>query len=359
MNNNIFAVLAKYKKPEDYWTAALLYVLKSLWGENQDSKERAACANFLFNLCDLNFHVNEKISFDTQRTQKGIEKKDRSRLDVQISSNDKCVWIEVKDEARLSKEQMDKYQRQLSELRYPKENKKLVLLRRFYGDWQEADKADIKKYWLEVYDWLEDLKAEAELSVDTRNGYLIKEFLSFLQSKGVRIVSEIDKDALQSGLTNIKNFTAMLKQVVQQLGFTLKKEEYWPEEVGDYVGVKFDLNLKDNSRREDFIGKALQRGKYFARIYADDPSHLWMEMSGKDVKIDARKLKEKEMSKNPDWEITWGEKNREDDYIAHSASLETVLSSSDKRVQIDNLGIVFKSMFEALKEVQIHRRGPR
>jgi hypothetical protein len=355
MDNNIFAVLAKYKKPEDYWTVALLYVLQSLWGENAGSKEREVCAKFLFNLSGLNFDVNEKISFDTQRPQKGIEKKDRSRIDAQVSSDSKCVWIEVKDEAHVGPEQMDKYKRRLAELPYPEGNKRLILLRRFYGDWREADKADRKVYWLEVYDWLKDLKAEAKLRDDTQSGYLIKEFVSFLESKGVRIVSTISEDALQTGFTQIENFKKMLKQVVEQSGFAIKEEKYSP----GYVGVTFDLNLKDNRRRKDFIGYALQKGKYLVGIYADDLPYLWMEMSGKHVKIADVKLKEKEKLNKPDWEIYRSEKKREDDYVSLRASLAPVFSSPDKRAQIDELGIIFKGMFEALKEVQIHRPGRR
>lgn len=349
--DNVFAVLAKYKKPEDYWTAALLCVLEALWDQGEGSVERAACIAFLVKLGGLSFSAAEEIRFDTQRSYKGTRDRDSSRIDAQISSSDKCVWIEVKDDALLRKGQMDKYKRQLAELPYPEANKKLVLLRHFYGDWREADKADIRKYWIEVYDWLEDVRAEAKLSDDTGSGYLVKGFLDYLRSKGVRIVSKISEDALHSGLIEITDFIMMLRQVVEKSGLAVKKDKYSSEE--NYVGVIFDLNLKDNRGRKDFIGYGLEKGRYHVGIYAEDPSVLWMEMDPHDVKTAYHRLEEE-----PRWETTRDKKNKID-WISLSAPLGSVFSSSDKREQIDKLSVVFRSMFEELKGGQIPRRGRR
>jgi len=352
MDDNIFAILSKYKKKEDYLTASLLCILRNMW-INADMNERATCAELLFNLSGIKFDMNEKVDFITQWSYKGVEKKDKSRLDAQISSGDKCIWIEVKDQARLGKGQIERYLSHLSELNYPEENKKLVLLRNYYGDWQEANKAHIRIYWFEVYDWLDSIMCHANLRENTINWYLVKEFLIFLKSKGVRIMNKIDKIDLHNSLNRIEDFITMLKQVVEQSEFTVKTQYY----DGGRLALIFDLNLKENRSRRDFIGYGLERGKYDVGIDTGDISYLWMGMCRKDVKINDAKLKEK--SKHLDWEIEEDKNNKEYDWIWVRSPINEFFNSQDKKAQIEQLRVIFTNMFEQLKEVQVPRRGRR
>ena len=327
-------------------TASLILVLESLWGEEADTVSRQSCAKFLCRLCaDVAFDADEDVRFRTQSHIESEESGERGQIDAELTAKNKRVWIEVKDRSRPRKGQLAKYRSILDE--YPDKYKALVLLRHFYGDWDEAYKADSRIYWFEVYDWLEDVRNEADLQDNTIEGNMIGQFLHYLTLKGVRIVDILDRGALAAGLIQLSRLRGMLRQVAGQLDF--KVDDEWE------TGISFSLDLKHNRYNNDFIGRDLQKGRYYAEVSEDSADadgfpYLWIGMNRRHVKMDSWKLKKQEQRNDSDWAIA------END-VALRRSLMPVLTKLAKKEQIDELGTAFKSMFEQLMTVQSRRRG--
>ncbi|MBU2535662.1 MAG: PD-(D/E)XK nuclease family protein [Chloroflexota bacterium] len=349
MPHNIFEILSKYKKQEDYWTAALVHLLENLWGKRDGTKSRKVCSELLSCICGEPFDTSEKVTFETQRFYKSEEADAGSRLDLEITTRTKRIWIEVKDRSSLRPGQIDKYLSELTDSKYPEKVKKLVLLRLLYGDWKEAKKAHSRAYWFEIYDWLEKLKKQAGLDDNTIQGNMVKQFLGFLELKGVRIMSKLDKEAFENGLSQIISLIAMLKQVVQEMQFRVldnKSSEYGSDW---FMGFCFELNLKDNQGDRDFIGYRLRQGKYNVGIDPNDSENLYMGMRIKDIILkDERIIQEK---------LEDGDLYKDDGWIWCHSSLTNVLNKPTKDKQIEQLGILFKRMFKRLMEVQRLRPG--
>jgi len=347
MPHNIFEILSKYKKQEDYWTAALVYLLDTLWGEDEHAESREACAELLSRLCGVAFNVSEKVTFEPQRFHKSQKVDAGSRLDLEITTGNKRIWIEVKDRSNLRPGQIAKYLSELAE--YQEEYKNLVLLRLLYGDWKEADKAQKKVYWAELYDWLKELQEKAELKDDTNQGNLIRQFLEFLELKGVRIMTKLDKDALENGLCQIKSLVAMLRQAAQEKHFRVldnKSSEYG---IDWFMGFCFELNIKDNQGYRGFIGRRLRRGKYHVGIDPNDSGNLSMGMRIKDVNLKDKSIIEEKLKD--------GDLYEDDGWIWCDISLADVLNEPTEAKQLEQVGIIFQKMFERLKELQRLRPG--
>ncbi len=347
MAHNIFQILSKYKKQEDYWTAALVYLLDALWGEDERAKSREACADLLRRLCGVAFDVNEKVTFEPQRFYKSQRVDAGSRLDLEITTGNKRVWIEVKDQSSLGPGQIAKYLSELVE--YQEEHKSLVLLRLLYGDWKEADKASKKVYWAELYDWLKELQEKAEIKDDANQGNLIRQFLEFLELKGVRIMTKLDKDALENGLCQIKSLVAMLRQVAQEKHFRVLDNKSSEIGIDWFMGFCFELNLKENQDYREFIGRRLRRGRYHVGIDPNDSGTLSMGMKIKDVNLIDKSIIKGKLKDDDLYE--------DDGWIWCDISLADVFNEPTKAKQLEQVGILFQKKFERLKKIQRLRPG--
>ena len=118
---DIFSTLEKYSsaenknaQDENYLTEAFVFLLKLLL--EKDKEKGIELLNLICTDGEFLFELEEELSI---RTQTGLESKDRSDIpDIQIRSDDKLVFIEVKLDAGLSGEdQIEKYVRHLSNVK--------------------------------------------------------------------------------------------------------------------------------------------------------------------------------------------------------------------------------------------------
>jgi len=172
MGENIFTVLGRYgsASEENYLTEAFVFLIKHLL-----DRDRLVGIQLLTKLCVDNdefiFDASEPISIVTQV---GAE---QGRPDIELSTLDKLLYIEVKHDSGLGYRQLERYKTALDES--GAEITKLILLTRFSIDLAD-DEAKLCKHvkWFEVYNWFTEAKPE-----DSVSQYLVRSFLDFLEEK--------------------------------------------------------------------------------------------------------------------------------------------------------------------------------
>jgi len=334
MAENVFTALNKYKKSEDYWTRALLYVLEYLWGHQMNIETRRKCAEFLTHLSTIEFTPQDNLSFKTQRCCPRMSKLDKGiRLDAEISTDDKCIWIEVKDEAQLGEGQLQNYILKMEEL--PHDIKKLVLLRRAFIDVKRVRDLGVRDIrWFEVYDWMMDLRSCMQQNAEDEGiaSYLVEQFLQFLEQKGVPVMSRIMEHEFEKGVRSLQSLVDMLRQA----GETVLSAEAEPwNGITEYYGRRY-------------VQIQFKKGCYQLGIPFDDVANklvLWMDP----VKV----KKHEHRSVNPEelnTSVRTGRLRQEDDgIIAATESLKSFFELSDKKDQYDELTYLIQRMFQHLE----------
>ena len=271
MSKDIFSTLAKYEKDENYWTAALVYVLEYLWNDpNRSNEQRVACARFLERLCRLSFGPDETLCFQAQVTFKDTERGERSVLDARIASDSKYVGIEVKDTSGLNQEPKD-YKERLLEAAGERDCR-LVLLRRSRLTPDELTKVrlyvDCDCRWFEVYRWMQDMKSEMSTTGTSVGRYLLEQFSQFLNEKGVPLMTRVTRDGLTRSLEEVPSLLNMVRQWAEReferrgVTATLTKHFVDTGWIGFYMGSRRD------ARDEEC---------YAFYVEADDPVNIIME----------------------------------------------------------------------------------
>jgi hypothetical protein len=109
--SDIFTTITRYDKPENRFTASVVYLIRYLWSNSKEEQRKALC-RFLSDLCQCEFTPLDKISLDMQKLEKGDDDKKRI-LDFEVSSpKNVLVWVEVKDTAQHQIYKNDKVQLQ-------------------------------------------------------------------------------------------------------------------------------------------------------------------------------------------------------------------------------------------------------
>ncbi len=173
-SENIFSALAKYSSAteENYLTEAFVFVINTLL-----RREHLIGIDILSQICVKNnefcFDTDEMISVSTQEvTEQGTP-------DIKVCSPNKLIYIEVKHDSPLGYRQLERYKEALESstatIKY------VVLLTRYTIDFEEFEEKPYKHIrWFEIYNWLASAKDKTEDSV---SGYLIEQFISFLEAK--------------------------------------------------------------------------------------------------------------------------------------------------------------------------------
>jgi len=268
-DENIFSALAKYNSAtdENYLTEAFVFVLKHLL-----EKERSIGIKILTNLCvnnnEFSFDANEDISITTQvSTEQGTP-------DIEITSPDKLIYIEVKHESDLGTRQISRYKKALDASQKPV--RCVILLSRFVVDFEENERPYKCVHWHKICDLFQNTIARAKEPV---SGYLIDAFKSFLEAKGM-IIKQVGLEYV-NGMHALNSLMNMIESAIEASGIRFFQDYprsagwefkgYWMEEKQYWCGVHFNnptvltFELADkgrfNQKNIEKTGYELKEGK--------------------------------------------------------------------------------------------------
>ncbi|MFC1970923.1 hypothetical protein ACFLV0_03185 [Chloroflexota bacterium] len=360
--DNVFVASSAYKKDEDILTSCFLFVLQCLW-----NKQPIACCRLLQDLTGKQFTEDEKVQFRmhpyynarygkrrvnvNKNTLKQQERTDKlvSISDLEIASEKKCIWVEVKDRAPLTQNLLT-YGSNLEE-HAEKRIPVLVLLRRGYVDPQQLKAIEGKwsfrdVNWFRAYHWLKALKELESVLDDSLTSYIVTQFLGFLELKGVWEMEKITVDGVELGLKQISQLLKILREqasdVMQDLGLRPQGRPY------------FDV---DNGVMGFPLGKGKVKECYWVEVWLDSPKELRLigaedkirktENRGIDMEVFNRK------ANNGQMEIV------EDYYLVSKRSLEKLFQAEDDKTRLDEVSTLLMEMkqdFEDIKKRKYEKR---
>jgi hypothetical protein len=214
--SDIFTTITRYDKPENRFTASLVYLLKMLWNESKDDKgRRKIYCRFLNRLCNKEILWGEQLDFEIQKYERQTEDSEKRILDFEIaSSNNVLVWVEVKDAAPLQYFIKDKAKLNKQAQLLGFEDNRLVVLTRYPIGEKQRDGVDSLVTWDMLYGWLRNIKGT--LNGQNMSHYLLSHFLKYLEGKGVLIVNKIDAEKIK-GLGHLMNVLLLVKKESERL----------------------------------------------------------------------------------------------------------------------------------------------
>ncbi len=171
----------------------------------------------------------------------------QGRPDLEISSKDRLVWIEVKAESPLRSGQLEGYRVLLGESGV--EQTRLILLTQYPEVFQENEaRPDLEIRWFEFADWLESNVLEVE-AVNEIAGFLVRQFLDFLRERNMNL-TQVGK-YMPEGVRALANMLTMLYEAASACKVSTEKSSGWK-----YIGFVLDGN------------------KYWIGLGYDDPEKL-------------------------------------------------------------------------------------
>lgn len=237
---NIFSVLAKYSLPQDenYLTEAFVFLINCLL-----NRDRRAGIEILTKLCvekdEFSFTADENISVSTQYvTEMGTP-------DIKVSTEDKLIYIEVKDYSPVNTKQLRGYRNALELSDRP--IKKLILLTRFPVDNTEhKGLPDRQICWFEVNNWLASLQTREPVSA-----YMVDSFKSFLEDKKM-VIDKVGWEYI-TGVPAFNNLINMIEVAIKSVEIPFYKtypraaawdsKGFWLENKKYYCGVYYNAPL--------------------------------------------------------------------------------------------------------------------
>lgn len=326
MTENLFTVLSKYKKPEDIMTAGFLHTLEYLWGKNREYGCRV-----LKNLCDVQFGTDEEVEFKMHphyiKGEGRLSKK--GTPDFQIGSPKKLIWVEVKDKSDLRKGQLEEYRKKLDEISEENGFKtRLVLLRHLFVDAEEARNAHVRVHWFEVYEWLEKiLKSIQEDDSDSIGGYLLGQFLKFLEQKGVPIMSRVEGADLDKDFVQLESLLNMTKQAVE-------------------TQLEYEATPYNEKTDESYsIGFHFKKKTYYVEFFLNEPDRICLTIDKEKLKsIEKRQINEEKLKNNRRLE-------QDETYIYARRPLATVFRAA-KKEQLKKMAGLLQEMYDDLDSVK-------
>jgi len=259
--SDIFTTITRYDKPENRFTASLVYLLDYLWNQSRGNEARRhAYYRFLDCLCGKTLSWGEQIDFDIQSYESSDEGKKRT-LDFEIiSANNIRVLVEVKESAKHQDYKEDK-----EKLVRRAKHKRLVLLSRYSVSEKEKEGA-YHVIWGTLYTWLANLR-NAYGNTGTCN-YLLEEFLKYLQGKGILAVKAMKGENIRTGLSDVISLLMLVKDEAQLLfgnqRLEVKEARLSTHEAHNYIGF--------------YVGTAHQKkGGYYIGLCDDAPYTIEMQ----------------------------------------------------------------------------------
>jgi len=170
------------------------------------------------------------------------------RPDLEISTPERLVWVEVKAESELRTGQLEGYRVLLRECGV--EQTRLALLTQYPEVFQgDESRPDVEIRWFEFADWLESELPAVEAAGEVA-GFLARQFLDFLWGRNMNLI-QVGK-YMPEGIRALANMLNMLVEAAIACKVSVKKSASW-----DYIGVSLD-------------GR-----KYWIGLGYDDPETLW------------------------------------------------------------------------------------
>jgi len=279
-SENIFSALAKYNSAidENYLTESFVFVINTLL-----QQEHSIGIEILNQLCvennEFSFDTDEDISVSTQEvTEQGTP-------DIRVSSLNKVIYIEVKHDSAVDLEQLRRYKEHLKSLSAP--IKRLILLTKYPVDFNEHQGiADKHVRWSEVHIWLANVKPQ-----DSVTAYLIKQFKSFLEVKGMSI-EKVGWEYI-NGVPAFNNLISMIDAAIKDAeipfysaypksagwdfkGFWLENKEFWCGiHYNNPLVVTFELIDK-----EKFNAKLVETPSYTVK---QGKERMWFRLPLEDI----------------------------------------------------------------------------
>lgn len=200
----------------------------------------------------LNFicFKNEEIAFSEEEaivitTQKFT---DVGTPDIELKSNDKSIYIEVKHDSGLGNQQIERYRKALD-----KEHasiKKIVLLTKFSIDLATKNQEghpDKHIRWYQIHRYLEELKPKSDICK-----FLIDQFTDFLEGKQMAI-QRVGWE-YTSGIRAFFNLVDMIGVAIEELG----------------------IKIYSKSAGWDWRGYYLESKDEFCGIYHSEPDYVYL-----------------------------------------------------------------------------------
>jgi hypothetical protein len=267
---NLFRDLSKHLsgRHEDFLTNSFIYLLNYLL-EN----ERPLAIGLLNFICGENseftFKENEKVVITTQKfTSEGTP-------DIEIKSDEKCIYVEVKHDSGLGKDQIERYKKALRKERAA--IKKILLLTRFTVDLQEANQERVPDRhirWYQIHKFLENIEVK-----DRVGKFLKDEFIKFLEVKQMAI-QRVGWE-YTNGIRAFLNLINMIETAIEELRIRvyqktagLEQRGYYLEDKDEFCGIYYDepdsvyiflyaSTLKPNDKNFPYTYYEQDKGVYF------------------------------------------------------------------------------------------------
>ena len=291
---NLFTILFKYRKEENRFTSAMFFFLKRLW---EKEKDHQCCAKLLKALCSAEIEISDDLKFKLQdRREIHGKTNDKRKIlpDLVICSVEPSkqllILLEIKDEAKAKKSQVDDYIEYLREQKNKYRTRRLVLLSHHQPalDTIRDSKLQSKVSWSRLFILLKGLKGEVNNKV---NVFILDSLINYLKEKGMVDLTTITEQEFERGFKQFASFLAMLSKAVEEcfpsklesiepdfdnamyLGYSFSKKPYIS--VGICVKKPGELRMYANKGgiSNQKLGRALSNGivkedNYYHQIYA-------------------------------------------------------------------------------------------
>jgi hypothetical protein len=170
------------------------------------------------------------------------------RPDLEISTKDRLVWIEVKVESPLRAGQLEGYRVLLAESGI--KQTRLVLLTQYPEVFQaDETRPDLEVRWFELADWLESELPAVEAANEIAS-FLARQFLGFLRERNMNL-TQVGK-YMPEGVRALANMLNMLNEAAIACKVPAKQAASW-----EYIGLRLDGQ------------------KYWFGLTYENPDELW------------------------------------------------------------------------------------
>jgi PD-(D/E)XK nuclease superfamily protein len=182
-HNNLFTNLSKWaiRQNENFTTEILVYLINYLLVEEPVVASKLLCQitdGFLDGTT-----LPDKIKITTQTVI------DEGRPDIEISTDDHVVYIEVKIDSALGEDQLKRYRNALDSLSNKKTS--LIYLSRYPFDSDENGKPDVMVRWYQIADWISHELMKSNIQPISK--YLLEEFHRYLKGQNL-VLSKVRSD---------------------------------------------------------------------------------------------------------------------------------------------------------------------
>ena len=235
---------------ENFTSESFAYVLQHL-----TEHDPAVGARIVRRLTGCRLDLSpQDAEFVTITTQVSIAE---GRPDIEIRTPDHLVYVEVKVEAELGEQQLERYRSALTRSGYAYTT--LVLLTQYPMMFAEPECPDIAIRWFDIADWFEEEAASGRLTHPSTS-FVVTQFLGFLY--GRNLAMEKVGWELGPGVRSLGSLLAMMKEAID----------------GDRRIKRYNLYLS-----QDFVGYYLGAAAYYLGLYYEQPAVLRFQTWG--VKI--------------------------------------------------------------------------